>query len=36
LEGKHTGVISNIVLEEIDRCPEELKKKLVRVCEKIN
>lgn len=29
VEGKHAGVISNIVLEEIDRCPEELKKKLV-------
>jgi len=29
IEGKHAGVISNIVLEEIDRCPEELKKKLV-------
>ena len=28
-EGKHTGIISNIVLEEIDRCHEELKKKLV-------
>lgn len=29
MEGKHTGIISNIVLEEIDRCHEELKKKLV-------
>ena len=29
VEGKHAGVISNIVLEEIDRCPEELKRKLV-------
>jgi len=29
VEGKHSGVISNIVLEEIDRCPEELKKKWV-------
>lgn len=29
VEGKHSGVISNIVLEEIDRCPEELKRKLV-------
>jgi len=29
VEGKHAGVISNVVLEEIDRCPEELKKKLV-------
>jgi hypothetical protein len=29
VKGKHAGVISNIVLEEIDRCPEELKKKMV-------
>jgi len=29
VEGKHTGIISNIVLEEIDRWGEELKKKLV-------
>jgi len=29
VEGKHAGIISNIVLEEIDRCPEDLKKKLV-------
>ena len=29
VEGKHTGIISNIVLEEIGRCPEDLKKKLV-------
>jgi len=28
-DGKHAGIISNIILEEIDRCPEELKKKLV-------
>ena len=24
VEGKHAGVISSVVLEEIDRCPEEL------------
>jgi predicted nucleic acid-binding protein len=29
IQGPHTGVISNIVLEEIERCPEELKGKLV-------
>ncbi len=29
VEGKHSGIISNIVLEEIDRCPEDLKKKLI-------
>jgi predicted nucleic acid-binding protein len=29
MDGKHAGIISNIVLEEIDRCPEELKKKLI-------
>ena len=29
VEGKHTGVISNIVLEEIERSPEELKKGLI-------
>lgn len=29
VEGKHAGIISNIVLEEIDRCPEDLKKRLV-------
>ena len=28
-EGRHTGIISNIVLEEIDRCPEKLREKLV-------
>ena len=35
VEGKHTGIISNIVLEEIDRCPQELKKKLVAEIQKI-
>ena len=35
VEGKHTGIISNIVLEEIDRCPQELKKKLVAQIQKI-
>src|SRR4030042_5546238 len=34
-EGKHVGVISNIVLEEIDRSPEELKKKLVKEIRKV-
>jgi predicted nucleic acid-binding protein len=35
VEGKHTGIISNIVLEEIDRCPQELKEKLVAEIQKI-
>jgi len=30
VQGKHVGVISNIVLEEIDQSPEELKEKLVK------
>jgi predicted nucleic acid-binding protein len=29
VQGKHVGVISNIVLEEIDQSPKELKEKLV-------
>jgi len=29
VEGKHTGIISNIVLEEIERAPEELKGNLL-------
>jgi len=29
VKGLHTGVISNIVLEEIERCPEELKGRLI-------
>jgi predicted nucleic acid-binding protein len=29
VKGTHAGVISNIVLEEIERCPEELKERLV-------
>ena len=28
IEGKHTGVISNIVLEEIERSPEELRERI--------
>ncbi len=35
VEGKHTGVISNIVLEEIDRGPEELKRKLISEIQKV-
>lgn len=30
VQGKHVGVISNIVLEEIDQSPEEIKEKLVK------
>jgi predicted nucleic acid-binding protein len=29
VKGTHAGVISNIVLEEIERCPEELKERLI-------
>jgi predicted nucleic acid-binding protein len=29
VQGKHAGVISNIVLEEIERGPKELKEKLL-------
>jgi len=29
VQGIHKGVISNIVLEEIERCPEELKERLL-------
>jgi hypothetical protein len=35
VEGKHTGIISNIVLEEIDRCPDKLREKLVGEIQKI-
>lgn len=35
VEGGHIGVISNIVLEEIDRSPEELRGKLMREIQKI-
>ena len=35
VEGKHVGVISNIVLEEIDQGPEELKEKLVNEIRKV-
>lgn len=34
-EGKHTGIISNIVLEEIERCPEKLRKNLVAEIQRI-
>ena len=33
--GRHTGVISNIVLEEIDRSPEELKERLIKEIQKV-
>lgn len=29
IQGIHKGVISNIVLEEIERCPDELKERLL-------
>lgn len=35
IEGKHTGVISNIVLEEIDQGPEELKRKLINEIQEV-
>ena len=35
VEGGHIGVISNIVLEEIDRSPEALKGKLIREIQKV-
>jgi predicted nucleic acid-binding protein len=35
VDGKHTGVISNIVLEEIDRSPEEFKKRLINEIQKV-
>jgi len=35
VEGKHTGVISNIVLEEIERSPAELKKRLINEIQKV-
>lgn len=35
VEGKHIGVISNIVLEEIDKSPEELKKRLINEIQKV-
>jgi len=34
-QGKHIGIISNIVLEEIERCPEKLRKILVAEIQKI-
>jgi predicted nucleic acid-binding protein len=35
VEGKHLGVISNIVIEEIDQSPEELKEKLLNEIRKV-
>jgi len=35
IEGKHTGINSNIVLEEIERSPEEFKEKLIAEMRKI-
>jgi len=35
IKGKHTGIISNIVLEEIERSPEEFKKKIIAEMRKI-
>lgn len=35
VEGQHTGIISNIVLEEIERSPEELREALTRELRKV-
>lgn len=35
IEGKHTGIISNIVLEEIERSPEEFKERIIAEMRKI-
>jgi predicted nucleic acid-binding protein len=35
VEGRHVGVISNIVLEEVDQSPEELKEKLLNEVRKV-
>ncbi len=35
VEGKHAGIISNIVLEEIDQSPEELKEKILNEIRKV-
>lgn len=35
IKGKHTGIISNIVLEEIERSPEEFKQKIIAEMRKI-
>ena len=35
INGKHTGIISNIVLEEIERTPEEFKEKIIVEMRKI-
>lgn len=35
ISGEHTGIISNIVLEEIERSPEEFKEKIIDEMRKI-
>jgi predicted nucleic acid-binding protein len=35
IKGKHTGIISNIVLEEMERSPEEFKEKMIAEMRKI-
>jgi predicted nucleic acid-binding protein len=35
IKGKHTGIISNIVLEEMERSPEEFKEKIIAEMRKI-
>jgi len=35
VEGQHTGIISNIVLEERERSPEELRETLTRELRKV-
>ena len=35
IKGKHIGIISNIVLEEIERSPEEFKEKIIAEMRKI-
>jgi exoribonuclease R len=35
IKGKHTGIISNIVLEEIERSPGEFKEKIIAEMRKI-
>ena len=35
IHGRHTGVISNIVLEEIERSPEELRERLLAEIRKV-
>jgi predicted nucleic acid-binding protein len=35
VKGKHSGIISNVVLEEIERSPEEFKEKIIAEMSKI-